>query len=138
MTESENPQSTIGRRLTLEDTFYLSWAEESLKNTLPFLNDVLRQLVTLSSTLLGGSIAFISINMIGPRYHYVATISFFLALITSFIGILPRRGSVSFQDISQNQHDLEAALNWKLRLCRIAGVLIAFGFLAIIVGLLRR
>ncbi len=53
-----------GSRPSEEEEFYVAWGRETLKSNLVFANEVLRQLVTLSATLLGGSIAFLDASLI--------------------------------------------------------------------------
>jgi len=72
-----------------EDVFYAEWGRETFKNNLTFANEVLRQLVTLSSSLLGGAIAFLEKTNIPPTYIKVILIFLFLSLIASFLGLLP-------------------------------------------------
>lgn len=136
MSEQSVEPVMIGKPLTPKEKFFLSWAEQSLSSALPFVNEVLRHLVTLTSTLLGGSIVFLSADMIGKTPHLLAVVGFFLALALSFIGMMPFSGHIDFQDPARNEEHLTSTLKMKMRLCRAAGLLILAGFVCAIVGLL--
>jgi len=52
-TEDKNKTPQAGQAPSEDDTFYLTWGKETLKNNINLSNDILKQIITLSSALLG-------------------------------------------------------------------------------------
>lgn len=65
---------------------------------LAFLNDVLRQFVTLDATLLAGSLFLAAGAPFRTGAAKTITVLLFLALLTSFIGIVPYEGRFAADD----------------------------------------
>src|SRR4051812_41938515 len=84
----------VGGKPTGDDLFYIDFGGELVKRALPFVNEVLRQMVTLSSALAGGSAAFLGETMIGPGYKSAAVFCFVAALAFAFAGVLPYRDEI--------------------------------------------
>ena len=81
MQPAEQHQGVIkGTKPDPTDVFYAEWGDELIKRNLTFLNDVLRQLVTLSTAMLSGSIIFLNDAMIS-RGLKLATIAMFLCAL---------------------------------------------------------
>lgn len=117
------------------DVFHLEWARETLKRNLPFANEVLRSLMTLSATMLGGSIAFLD-RVSSPWARIVAIICFLLALIASLLGVRPFEGTTELQIPSRIKEHKEKALKKKQDCLRWAGSLLYLGFLVALLGVL--
>src|SRR4051794_11246241 len=49
------------RLCTAEEAFFAEWGRESLKQTIPFLNDAIQKLITLDAALIGGGL------LLGPH-----------------------------------------------------------------------
>src|SRR5438270_1129160 len=85
VTETELP--------TLLDDFYFEWAKDTLKRNLPFQNEVLRHVTTLSVALLGGGVALSGQKLLNPAFLVIALDCFLAALIAAFFGMLPYNGA---------------------------------------------
>jgi hypothetical protein len=118
-----------------EEKFYIEWGRETIKNNLIFANEVLRELVTLNSALLGGSIAFLDDTMLDPTLKPIVVALFLLSLIVSFLGIMPYESFVDLRVPDQIQQHKRRALRWKRRFLWTAGGLIALSFTVAITGL---
>ncbi|MFD2273724.1 hypothetical protein ACFS07_29065 [Undibacterium arcticum] len=46
--------------------FYFEWARESIKSSIALANDILKQLVTLNTALLGGASVLLNEELIDP------------------------------------------------------------------------
>jgi hypothetical protein len=121
---------------TEEEVFYVEWGFETIKNNLKFLNEVLRQLVTLSATLLGGSIAFLDATLIGAKVKNAAVAVFFLALIVSFLGILPHRGEIDPQNANSVKRHKDTVYKWKSFYLLLTEIFLALGFLITVIGMI--
>lgn len=136
MNELSNNNVLEGCLPTEDDKFYVSWGRESLKNNLTHANEVLRQLVTLNSALLGGSIAFVDPTIIAIPFKVGVIIAFFVSLILSFLGIMPYEGAPDLRkpkDIKQHKED---ALKSKRCYLWSSGLLLGVGFGFALAGIL--
>lgn len=136
MTDTDGVPSISGGRPSEEEKFYVAWGYRTLTDTLPFLNEVLRQLVTLSSTLLGGSIAFLDDKMINLTLKKFVLIVFFATLIISFFGILPYNETFDVRKPSETKRYVDNVIKLKLLYVRIACILLGTGFVLALIGLL--
>lgn len=119
-----------------EEEFYITWGRETLKNNLTFANEVLRQLVTINASLLGGSIILLSSNLIDSIFKAFAILFFFVALIFSFIGMMPYEGSVDLRKPDEIRDHKTSALNRKRFFLWSSGILTALGFLFALIGII--
>ncbi|MDP9190671.1 MAG: hypothetical protein M3P06_03100 [Acidobacteriota bacterium] len=87
-----------GRRPKPEDEEAVQRAAARDAQALAFLNDVLRQFVTLDATLLAGSLFLSTGAPFTPGAAKVITVLLFLALLTAFIGIVPYEGRYAPDD----------------------------------------
>jgi hypothetical protein len=124
----------VGRAPTREGLFYVEWGAETLKRNLTLANEVLRSLLTLSATMLGGSIAFLDKVATRP-FPGIAAVLFLLALIASLLGVLPYEGEVDLRIPKQIEQHKRAAFEKKVLLLKTAGGLLALGFIAALVGM---
>jgi hypothetical protein len=125
----------VGRPPSDEEEFYLTWGQELPKNSLTLLNDVLKQLVTLNTALLGGSVVFLNGAVMDAWFRNVVIIMFFLSLCTSFVGILPYIRKTILDNPDTVKLVIRSAFTWKLWLIRIAAAFLALGFIVALVGL---
>ncbi|MCD8031147.1 MAG: hypothetical protein LUF85_10100 [Bacteroides sp.] len=115
-----------GRPPTEEETFYLDWGRESLKNNIRLSNDILKQQITISSALLGVSLIFQEI-LTTNSIKIAVVLSFFLSLIIAFIGLLPYERKVLLEVPAEiKSHKLKALRHkryylWTSALCLVVG-----------------
>jgi len=117
-----------------EDVFYAEWGRETFKNNLTFANEVLRQLVTLSSSLLGGAIAFLEKTNIPPTYIKVILILVFLSLIASFLGLLPYEEVINIRNPKLVRKFKRRALNIKRIFLYTSATILSIAFGVAIAG----
>jgi hypothetical protein len=127
----------VGRAPTREGLFYVEWGAETLKRNLTLANEVLRSLLTLSATMLGGSIAFLD-KVAAPPFPAIAAAVFLLALGASLLGVLPYEGKADLRIPKQIERHKRAAFDKKLGLLKAAGGLLVIGFLLALVGMMAR
>src|SRR5262245_10946070 len=86
----------VGREPSEQELFLIGLGDELIRRDLPFLNEVLRQLVTLSTALAGGAIAILNNTRVGFRGEIVGAIACFLvALVVALWGMLPKSGEIT-------------------------------------------
>ena len=77
--DKKKKEPNAGQKPSSDDDFYLDWGKESLKNNIKLANDILKQLITLSTALLGVSIIYEKI-VEDENLRVVVLILFFLSL----------------------------------------------------------
>lgn len=135
MTDTKRKNVMAGSPPSEDEEFYVLWGRETLKNNLAFTNDVLRQLVTLNTALLGGSIAFLDEKLISSTFKGGIVVLFFLSLITSFVGMMPYQHSVDLRLAEEIRQHKENAFRWKRYCLWVAGILLASGFIIALIGI---
>jgi len=123
---------TLGKPTTVKEDFYLSLAGEFVKNNTKFVNEVLRQLVTLNTALLAGTIAFMNKDVIREGFKIPIIICFLGGLVIAFKGVFPYSGNISFLNPVRNELFNKNALEHKLWYIKWSGISSLIGFLLII------
>src|ERR1043165_2349730 len=116
------------------DVFYTEVGNDIFKRNVPFLNEVLRQLLTLSVRLMGGSLFFLSEATCDQRYKFVAICFFFFAMLAAFIGVLPFRDSVRIGDPAHIRASIKKAITWKDGFVWTASIFLILGFFVMLIG----
>jgi hypothetical protein len=121
------------RPLTSEEQFYLSWSRESPKLNLALTRDLLGRLVTLSSALAAGSLAFLK-DIVPPEFIVCTFGVFLLSLLFSLLGILPLRENVedTANEIKKSKAEM---LEKKLMWLWLSAVALFVGFWIVLLGM---
>ncbi len=106
-----------------DDEFYISWGRETLKNNINFLNEVLRQLVSLNVALLGGSIIFLDNRFVDDTFKVIVILAFLFSLMFSFAGIMPYGRSVDLRVAEDIRKHKRFVFILKLYFTQTAGIL---------------
>jgi hypothetical protein len=125
------------RPLTAEEEFFRAWARESPKRNLALVNDLLGRLVTLATTLAGGSAAFLDERMIPPGLRPISVLCFLASLAFALVGVYPRGKDVP-DFVEHIEQHLQAALSQKLWWLRRAAYFLVGGFAVVLIALLVR
>lgn len=129
---------TSGMPPNIKEEFYLSLSGEFVKNNTKFVNEVLRQLVTLNTALLGGTIAFMNKDVIRQELKIPIIICLLGGLVIAFKGVFPYSGKISFFNPIRVEAFNNDALNHKLKFIEQSGKCSLIGFLLIIVALILK
>lgn len=121
-----------GQQPTAEEIFYTTWGQETVKSNINLCNDILKQLITISSALLGVSIIFEQI-VTSETLKFFVLLSFFISLIIAFIGLLPYENKVRLDTPEDIKEHKRKALKHKRRYLWISAMTIVVGF-ALILG----
>ena len=117
----------IGEPVSDFDNFYLDWCRETIKNNISLSNDILKQLITLNTALLGVNIIFESI-VFNHLLKFLILIFFFLSLIIALLGVLPYQNRIvpfSPDDIKNHKDE---ALRHKLKYLWTSATFLIIGF----------
>ena len=116
-----------GRPPSEEEQFYLAWGRESLKTNLQLVNNVLQQFLTLSASLAGGSVLFLSKDTIPAHLITPVLLLFMGALVASLVGMFPYVGNIDLASPVRIKLHKERALRYKRRWMGAAFVLLIAG-----------
>ncbi len=119
-----------------EEIFLLKTMAEAPKNNLEIYNLVLRQLLTIIVSLMGGSVIFLDKSKL-PVWSLVCSMAFlFGAFIATFAGVLPRNLDAYPNEPYDIKKALLQATNFKSMMLWIAYMLLFVGFGFAMLGLL--
>ena len=119
---------------TQTEIFYCELGKELVKRELPFLNDVLRSLMTLNVSLLGGGIFFLSAGVCIPGLRMAAMMLFFLSLLFAFAGVLPKTEQAELFAPYLIQDAVKRITDWKTALLKGAAVFLILGLALAFLG----
>src|SRR5437870_12649275 len=94
MNAADEIAEVAAEKATETDIFLKEWGKETVRRNIPFLNEVLRSLLTLSVALCGGSLVLGPTISIGWRV--VAGSAFLIAAIVALVVVMPYKGAASF------------------------------------------
>lgn len=142
-TEQDNDKTTAvivvnGQEPTTEEVFYSDLGDELFKRNIPFLNDVLRQLMTLSVGLMGGGMFFLTDAVCDKGMRLVAMGMFFISLGISLIGILPYGHAVHLGMPVEIRESVNRAIWWKTGWVWGSTVFLVLGLGLAFIGLLLK
>ena len=114
----------------------MAWGDELIKRDVPFVNEVLRQLVTLSAGLLAAHIALYSQPLMRLGFKIAIAVLFLLALAIALAGTLPHRRTLHRRAPYQIKREIEIALRLKLTILRFSAGFLLLGLLLALVGVI--
>ncbi|RPD44870.1 hypothetical protein DNI29_19400 [Hymenobacter sediminis] len=126
-----------GRPASDEDEYLNEWSLNSLKENLTLINDILRQLMTISAAILGVSIFYEKI-ITNNSFKIAAISTFFVALILSFFGIIPYGSKIITNDPVAFKEQKKSIFKTKYWLAIAACFFLTAGFAIVIVHLIDR
>ena len=127
---SKNTNATASP-VTEEEKFYMEWGKETLKTNIERANNVLQQFLTLNTALLGGSVVFLSQEILGKMFHGISIACLFIGLVLAFLGIIPYESKVQLNIPADIKNHKEKALKdkrcflWATAIATGSGLLIA-------------
>jgi hypothetical protein len=118
-----------------EESFYLALGEEITKRSLPFTNEVLRQMVTLSTAMAGGGAAFLNEPLITLTYKIPAVVFFLLALAAALVGVFPFVSTMDRNCPAEVKATVSRAVWFKLGCLCGSAIFSIVGLIAVVAGL---
>src|SRR5690606_13637351 len=109
---------------------------ETIKKNIENAHGALVQFLTLNTTLLGGSIVFLKPEVIGKIFLSASFSLFFIALLISFLGILPHESNVSIISPSEIKAHKIQALSKKRKFMWSCAAFTGSGLLVMAVGVI--
>ena len=130
----ENDNAVSDQRLDADAAFYHEMGEELYKKTIPFLNDVLSKLLTISVSLSAGTVFFLGDRTYPQGMRLVAIIMFMLAFGSALIGMIPYRASISYCCPNEVKKTVDDAIWWKDALIWATCIFIVLGVVSATAG----
>lgn len=121
-----------GQQPSEEEMFYVTWGQETVKSNISLCNEILKQLVTISSALLGVSIIYEQI-VTSETLRFFILLIFFISLIVAFIGLLPYENKVRLDTPGDIKEHKRKSLKHKRKFLWVSATTVAVGF-ALILG----
>jgi hypothetical protein len=106
--------------------------EESLETVF----NTLKQILTLSTVMLGGIIALVDKNFICVGFKSAAACAFLLSAAFSFIGMLPRTANISLNFPHTIKEAREKAMRYQTHWLWVSGICLFVGFLIATIGVM--
>lgn len=120
--------------VSAEDVFYLEWAREDVKKTVPYLNDCLQRLIVLDTALVAGSIVGLK-DAMPLNWRIAVVIAMMLSLVIACIGVQPFGGALNWTDPDDIRRSEDETVKWKKWLLRIAGAIMILGMIVGVAGM---
>ena len=125
-------------KATEEDMFYVALGDEQIKRQIPFLNEVLGRLLTLSTALMGGSIIFLKDSFLAEQFKIPSLIFFLFSLISALVGVIPYQHKIARRHLTIIKQGTNRAAKWKVRSIWISAVFLILGLIGLLIGVTVR
>ncbi len=129
MTQSgEDVIDVKGKCASAWDQFFLNWGQETLKGSVPAINDALGKMLTLTSALIGGGFVALKGDIIPFNWGVAAVSCLMASLIAALIGLMPVSRRVMLNNPASIR-DAEESAGDRKQWCLMASfVLLVAGF----------
>lgn len=128
---------TNDRACTADEEFYVRLDEDTIRQSVPRLNDALARLLTLTTALAGGTLALLKDDVCTGWGRVLAAACFFASLVAAAVGTVPfQRGGLDGPADFAAAWD--AARRHKRRFLAVSLGAVAAGLLAALAGATAR
>lgn len=138
VTPDNNSLEVKSYPLSAKEQFFLTWGLESLKGTVPALNDTLQRIILLDTALIGGGFVVVKEGVL-PHWWAIITLLLLISSLTAALwGIFPRGRSVNLLDPEDIQANEYGAINRKTRMLRVSFIALVIALLIAVLSLVGR
>jgi hypothetical protein len=127
-----------GRPPPRNPTFYLDWGQENAKEFIKNANAALAQLLTLSTSLFGGAIAFWNNMPVTESFRYAVVAVLLIAVCLCLFAAMPSEDSFDANDANDIRSYMEELFRAKRTRLRLAQSVVFLALLIIVAGLVNR
>jgi hypothetical protein len=124
-----------GRTPPADPDFYIKWGQESAKAFVANANTALGQLLTLSTALLGGTIAFWSHVPFAQTFRFAVVAALLFTVLVCLFSAMPSEGRFTSNNAADIRDYMEHVFAYKRRRLRIAQWSLVATLLLMIAGL---
>jgi hypothetical protein len=125
-----------GQKPTEEEVFYADAGDQLIKDSLPFLNQVLRQLVTLTAALFIGAAALFDKRLLEKPAIIAAMLVMLFALGIALVGILPFGDRINRRQPGLIYKEMKRAIGYKSWLAWTAAVALFISLAILGIGII--
>jgi len=136
--ERKQEDVELGEPVSANDKFFLAWGLESLKGSVPALNDSLQKIVVLDTALIGGGLVGVKEGVLLHWWALVTLLILVVSLVAALYGAFPRGRNVNLLDPDDIKNNEYEAINRKYCALRIAFIALAVGLFIAVVSLAFR
>jgi hypothetical protein len=130
-----NPNMPIGRPPPSDDEFYLEWGRENTKAAIANANIALGQLLTASTALFGGTIAFWNYFPIQTTYRFIALAAALVTVLICLFAAMPRKTRFDLTSAPDIRGHMEDVFTYKARPLAMAKWSLVITLLLMVLGL---
>jgi hypothetical protein len=130
-----NPNIPIGRPPPSDAEFYLEWGRENTKAAIATANTALGQLLTASTALLGGTIAFWNYFPIQISHRFVVLAAALVTVLVSLFAAMPRKSRFDLTNAADIRRHMEEVFTYKTRRLAMAKWSLVITILLMVLGL---
>jgi hypothetical protein len=131
-----NGEKYTQRLATHEESFYSSLGDESIKQTIPSLISALRQMVTLSSAMIGLMVTFLDKKMIDKTVFFFSLGSLFMSLVIAGVSSFPFLKQIEGRNPAQIKKHYQNSVDTRVLTLKVSGLFFALGLLIVAIGIL--
>lgn len=124
------------REPSQENLYYVALGERLTQETLPFLNATLRQLVVLSSAMLGGAVALSDKGVVWRGFMVTAMIFLLVSLASALVGMIPWHAKFPLNAPLLIRDAVQRATSYKTWAMWISAVPLALALVVLFIGVL--
>jgi hypothetical protein len=113
--------------------------KKMIENSLESVQEILKQLLTLATALLGGSVAFMNEQLMPLGFKAFVVLAFLASVGIAFWGMMPYPAENFSPNLVQSVPVVRSkALKWKLSRLKVGGLFLFLGFVVACAGLVVR
>jgi hypothetical protein len=138
MQPPDDSMPIVGVKATPENAELFKLGKRMIEGSIETVQDTLRQLLTLSTALLGGSIAFMNEQLTPLGFKAVCVLFFMATVGISFYGTMPYSAGLVPNIPESVRETRDRALESKTAKLRLAGGSLLLGFAVAVLGIVWR
>lgn len=131
MNDNEYP---LGEDPTDEEKFYIDWGRETLKNSILRINDLQKTLMTISISMLGGSLAFYNIMSLPDSWKKASLIMLLISVIVNAFSTFHGDSLATTNNAAKIKEEKEAVKRKKYFWYRVSFVSLIIPLAIVLVG----
>ncbi len=126
----------VGKSPPSDPEFYFQWAKENAKESIKRADTALGQLLTLSTTLLGGAIAFWDRMPIGSNFKLLVVGALLFTVLVCLFAVMPISGRSDVRSASDIRDHMRDVFDLKLKRLNSAKWSLTVALLMMMLGLI--
>lgn len=131
---ADAPKILTSKAIQFEDTVYKEVLDDMVKSSVPRMNDAMNRVLTLSTAMVGGTIALLKDDVCAGWWKVAAASCFLIALLVAAIGSIPRTISLPQPRAGDVLDEVKATGRYKAKFLTAALLFLSLGSVSAVVG----